>query len=182
MGDILHCWYKPRQKNTCGNCLVPVCKTYYAMEFGGSSQKEKTCSEHRNFFGKANARIIIHCGEKKYSQGIEYDHLLAIDGVELHIDYLGNQNEVFLESWARADGFANFQEAHKWFLKSTKNPQWTFQSWDIIIFKPEWVLPTIEESVGTITCPHVGESGGCDDCQLGIDQMSCEEELKYHGS
>jgi len=138
VGDILHCWYKPRQKKTCGNCLVPVCKTYYAMEFGGSSQKEKTCSEHRNFFGKANARIIIHCGEKKFSQGIEYDHLLAIDGVELHIDYLGNQNEAFLESWAHADGFANFQEAHKWFLKSTKNPQWMYQEWDIIVFEPEW--------------------------------------------
>lgn len=27
-----------------------------------------------------------------------------------------------------------------------------------------------------ITCPHVGWSGGCDDCQIGLESMTCEEE------
>ena len=28
-----------------------------------------------------------------------------------------------------------------------------------------------------ITCWHVGESGGCDDCKLGLETMSCNEEF-----
>jgi len=28
-----------------------------------------------------------------------------------------------------------------------------------------------------ITCPHVGWSGGCDDCKLGLEPMTCQEEL-----
>ena len=27
-----------------------------------------------------------------------------------------------------------------------------------------------------ITCPHVGESGGCDECTLGLESMTCQEE------
>ena len=27
-----------------------------------------------------------------------------------------------------------------------------------------------------ITCPYSGESGGCDDCVLGLETMTCEEE------
>lgn len=29
-----------------------------------------------------------------------------------------------------------------------------------------------------ISCPHVGWSGGCDDCTLGLEPMTCEEEKK----
>lgn len=29
----------------------------------------------------------------------------------------------------------------------------------------------------SITCPYVGWSGGCDDCTLGLEPMTCEEEM-----
>lgn len=32
-----------------------------------------------------------------------------------------------------------------------------------------------------IECPHVGESGGCDDCVLGLEPMTCYEELMGFG-
>jgi len=28
----------------------------------------------------------------------------------------------------------------------------------------------------TIDCPYVGESGGCDDCTIGLEPMTCQEE------
>jgi len=28
-----------------------------------------------------------------------------------------------------------------------------------------------------INCPYVGWSGGCDDCDLGLEPMTCEEKL-----
>jgi len=27
-------------------------------------------------------------------------------------------------------------------------------------------------------CPHVGDSGGCDDCKLNLEPMTCEEEAR----
>lgn len=31
-----------------------------------------------------------------------------------------------------------------------------------------------------LTCPHVGWSGGCDDCGIGLESMTCEEELREY--
>ncbi len=144
VGDILHCWYKPRQRKTCGNCIVQNCKTYYATEFGGASQKVSTCSEHRNFFGIAKVTEIMRFRPQISPFAIppvrcSYADLAKMDGFVSNNDLLGNQNEKFMEAWARADGFANLEEAHKWFTKSTKNGLWMMQPWDVIIFTPAWV-------------------------------------------
>jgi hypothetical protein len=45
------------------------------------------------------------------------------------------QPEKFMEAWAKADGFSGLQEANEYFTKSTKNSQWMFQAWDVILFE-----------------------------------------------
>jgi hypothetical protein len=54
---------------------------------------------------------------------------------EKWIDGFDMQSEKFMEAWAKADGFSSLQEAHEYFTKSTKNSQWMFQPWDVILFE-----------------------------------------------
>lgn len=140
VGDILHCYYKSRQRKTCGNCIGQNCKTYYAIEFGGVSQKVSTCSEHRNFFEMAKVTGILHCNNIFAMNSNKFDFNTQIFKLsEKWINGFDSQPEIFMEQWARADGFANLAEADKWFTKSTKNSLWMMQPWDVIIFESGWV-------------------------------------------
>jgi hypothetical protein len=38
----------------------------------------------------------------------------------------------------------------------------------------------LESEQKEISFPHVGESEGCDDCKLGLEAMTCQEELNYY--
>ena len=31
-----------------------------------------------------------------------------------------------------------------------------------------------------ISCPHVGDSNGCDDCKLGLNPLFCQEEFSEY--
>lgn len=148
VGDTLHCWFKPRQKKTCGNCIKSGstdCKLYYHDAQLGL--KVVVCSEHRNFFGEAKVTNILHVGtiHFEYNDAHAPYESYASETGERWINAFNKQNESFLEAWARADGFANFAKADKWFKKSTEDDKWMFRPWDVVIFEPEWIIPTIEE-------------------------------------
>ena len=55
VGDVLFCWYKPRQKKTCKNCIIQDCH-----EAIPDDEKDLTrCKRHTNFFGRAVVDSII---------------------------------------------------------------------------------------------------------------------------
>ena len=137
VGEILHCWFKPRQKKSCKNCIVPQSKDAIScMKYGDF------CANHSNFFGKAKVTGILHFDNSKSNHvaaDSEYNTYMPIIAWECTLAGFDRQPEAFMEAWARADGFADFKEAHKWFTKSTGNDQWMFLPFDVIIFKPGWV-------------------------------------------
>ncbi len=128
VGDVLYCYYKPRQKPGCKNCIRQPC----AHENDIRRPFIKDCSEWRNYFGEAEIVEIEHFWRVQ--------HWPEVRGNEsAYYSSFGTRPEKFMENWAKADGFADLQEAHKWFVKSTKNHQWMFQDYDVIFFRPRWL-------------------------------------------
>lgn len=162
VGDILHCWFKPRQKKTCGNCIIQDCKTKFVLrDAAGHQVSISTCSEHRNFFGKARVTGVLHCSNIFAMNSNKFDFETQVFKLsERWINGFDSQPEVFLGQWARADGFANFAEADRWFKKSTKDENWVVQPWDVVIFEPGWISPAIEEAQQSNSIPILNTHSG----------------------
>jgi len=135
VGDLLYCYYKPRQKGSCRNCITPCQYNYERRQhFGYSSMPTalKSCNIWNNYFGEAEIIDIQH----HYRTWPDNHRDLVKGGYYV---LFGDMPETTMMRWAEADGFANLQEAHKYFTKSTKSNQWMFWDWDVIIFEPSWV-------------------------------------------
>jgi hypothetical protein len=90
------------------------------------------CDRWANYFGAAEVVDIQH----HYKTWPE-DHREHIDNG--YYALFGDMPEIALEKWAKADGFSDLQEAHRWFVKSSKDPMWMFRDWDVVVFEPRWV-------------------------------------------
>ncbi|KCZ71616.1 hypothetical protein ANME2D_02351 [Candidatus Methanoperedens nitroreducens] len=134
--DILYCYYKPRQKKSCSNCLVPHGKKClfleehpYLYDVAGGG-----CASYTHFFGKAEITSII---KARHSDNIpEYE-------IANYEPLMWKWSDGALNDWAVADGFNSFEEADTWFSKSW-GPAWKELEWDIITFEPDWVKPEQE--------------------------------------
>jgi hypothetical protein len=137
--DILHCWYKPRLKKTCYNCIAEDCN-YSKLNSNGIVQlKDKFCSSHRNFFGTAKIESIMK---------VRIDEHIPEYNMANYTKIFSLQSDQEREEWARRDGFKNFAEADRWFKKNEKKKYpwmdqekypWMDQEWDIITFDPDWI-------------------------------------------
>jgi len=135
VGDVLHCYFKPRQKASCRNCIT-FCQYNYErrQHFGYSCMPTalRPCNIWSNYFGEAKIVEIEHFWKLEHWPDNR-------DPVHTYYSLLGNRREAHMEQWAKFDGFANLQEAHKWFVASSKNDAWMFDDWDVIAFEPQWV-------------------------------------------
>lgn len=88
VGDILHCYYKPRMKKSCENCLL-------SGNLGGNCllTEDIACSDHNNFFGTAVVKEMIRTRFVDMSPEMK-------------------------ANWATVDGFKNFAEADAWFTRT----------------------------------------------------------------
>lgn len=158
LGDKLYFYYKPRQKKGCKNCITTdACNIPIPQRSTQELRNFPPCEHHNNFFWEAKVVGILHFDSSKSDYIAEShqrgwivfhpDFKSNFIGEAQHEKYiptvkwsyslasLGNQPENFMTAWAKADGFSGLQEAHEYFMKATKNSQWMFQPWDVIIFE-----------------------------------------------
>ena len=137
VGDKLYCYYKPRQKKGCKNCITTdACKIPILKRYTQELRNFPPCDRHNNFFGIAKITGILHFNNimSMNAHSLDYE-TRTFKLTERWIDGFDMQPETFMEAWAKADGFSSLQEAHEYFMKATKNSQWMFQPWDVIIFE-----------------------------------------------
>jgi hypothetical protein len=131
LGDTLYCYYKPRQKKGCRNCIQIEKGNCWAVNVDMSP-----CTKHNNFFGEAKVTGILHLNNIMSINEHTLDYKTqTFKLTERWIEGFDRQPEKFMEAWAKADGFSSLQEAHEYFTKSTKNSQWMSLPWDVIIFE-----------------------------------------------
>ena len=114
--DTLYCYFKPRMKSSCKNCISPTCKNSVV-----TSQEWPIidCFGHVNKFGNAKVIGIRHVGSENTA-------------------YFSEWMDDSLNRWAINDGFENFKEADEWFTR-VHGPDWKSQEWDIIYFEGDWL-------------------------------------------
>jgi hypothetical protein len=137
LGDKLYCYYKPRQKKGCRNCITTdTCKIPLAKRPTQELWNFPPCDHYNNFFGEAKVTGILHLNNimSMNEHSIDYENRM-FKLTERWIEGFDRQSEKFMEAWAKADGFLGLKEAHEYFTKSTKNSQWMFQAWDVILFE-----------------------------------------------
>jgi len=137
VGDKLYCYYKPRQKKGCKNCITTdACKIPILKRYTQELRNFPPCDRHNNFFGIAKITGILHFNNimSMNAHSLDYE-TRTFKLTERWIDGFDMQPETFMEAWAKADGFSSLQEAHEYFMKATKNSQWMFLPWDVILFE-----------------------------------------------
>lgn len=142
LGDKLYCYYKPRQKKGCRNCITTdACKIPISKRFTQELRNFPPCDHYNNFFGEAKITGILHLNNIMAMNEHTLDYETQIFKLsERWIEGFDKQSEKFMEAWAKADGFSNLQEANEYFTKSTKNSQWMFKTWDVILFEFKEIL------------------------------------------
>ena len=134
VGDVLYCYYKPRQKKGCSNCISKACKIPIERRHVKDLCNFPPCDKFDNYFGVAEITGIIHCNNILGMNSLPFEYYLK---GENWIHGFDKFNTTDLLKWAKADGFANLDEADKWFGKSTR--LWKMLDWDVITFHPRWL-------------------------------------------
>lgn len=108
------------------------------------------CGRWNNFFGKATVTKV--------------DRLLG---------------EIIMEgwdSWAVADGFKDFKDAHEWFMSKTGESNWYEKEYEVIHFTPHWLKENCDE------CGHNIEYDLLLDCKDPINGVTVCEPAGYECS
>lgn len=129
VGDVLHCYFKPRQSPSCKNCIVRRCPHEKEKETIIPQLKISNCSEWSNCFGAAVITKIIRA------------HYGIADATDVRDIQIVRWNPEWQEDWAVADGFESFDDALEWF-SSRHGCDWMDRDWDIITFDPKWIKPS----------------------------------------
>lgn len=141
VGETLYCYYKPRMKACCWNCIHPQCihsNSWNARKLPYA--KIESCDKHTNYFGEAKAIEIIHrWATWDSTQGRSPDW--KKNRFDIRLCDLGDGER---HAWAVADGFRDFNEADEWFTekyskKGVDGSDWIHWDWDVIRFKPGWI-------------------------------------------
>ena len=128
-GGILYCYFKPRMKKSCKNCISGTCKN--SILNNHMEWPVIDCMGHINKFGTAKVTCLKHVtGNARFKYWNIED----------------------LDEWAKLDGFEDIQEADEWFTR-VHGPDWREQDWTIIYFEGDW-LPGIHPGKQT-TLPEV---------------------------
>lgn len=128
VGDVLRCYYKPRIKTSCRNCITSLdkCRKNFDYErrahFGYSClpSSMNPCNIWANFFGEAVVSVIKPLDIMSMTDEEVYD-------------------------WAIADGFESFQKADEWFSQKYSRhgidgSDWVNWKWECIRFEPRWII------------------------------------------
>ena len=123
VGDILYCYYKPRQKDSCRNCITPCRIDFERRQHFGYSYMPaalKPCEKWNKFFGEAVVSVVKP------------------------LDFANMTGEE-VDDWAVADGFENFEKADAWFtqkysVRGIDGSDWINWRWEVIVFTPRWIV------------------------------------------
>ena len=109
-GSKLYCYFKPRQKKMCSNCISLACKIPFERRGHQDLKNYPPCDKWNNYFGKAE---VIHVRPFSLYRFI-------------------------LEKWAISDGFENIDRAMDWLDKT--HPGWESHMDDFVVitFIPMW--------------------------------------------
>lgn len=130
IGETLYCYYKPRMKASCNNCIA------YNNEDTDCVHGNK-CHYWHNYFGEAKAILTEH-----YWNPLSFPEVIN-DGSDHRFAQFAElvkepEGKAMLEEWATKDGFLSFKQADKWFIEH-HGMGWMNKDLDVITFEPKWL-------------------------------------------
>lgn len=131
-GETLYCYFKPRKKAGCNNCIA------YSNEDKDCVRGAK-CSYWHNYFGEATVTRIWHHWDRPLWKGEGLFEHFGVRFCDLATDEEGRS---ILERWSQRDGFLDFAHADKWF-RDHHGAEWMKKDFDIITFEPKWLARTV---------------------------------------
>ena len=136
IGETLYCYFKPRHKKGCTNCIVQDCTNRDRLV--GDAH---LCESWNNYFGEAKViRTEHYWSHLSFPEVVTdgSDHWFA-QFAELITEKEGKE---LLEEWSRKDGFIDFKHADQWFVEH-HGADWMQKDLDVITFEPKWLAKKV---------------------------------------